>query len=163
MQKKTPPPFSDRLMQWKPNKITPLPNPLTLLPAPTRRRTPDTNLLIRILRIAHQSLELKLLCILYPAQMPDPISISHNNPILPIVLFRREDAFAGEKGRRGRGEWPRGVGVESEQHADEKEEEEGEGVEQEDVGDVCDVGGGQEGHLFFRGAHEEEARGVEEL
>ena len=57
-----------------------------------------------------------------------------------------------------------GVGsVEVEEHADEEEEEEGDGVEEEDVGDVGDVGGGEEGHLFFGGAHEEEAGCVEEL
>ena len=50
-----------------------------------------------------------------------------------------------------------------EEHADEEEEEEGDGVEEEDVGDVGDVGGGEEGHLFFGGAHEEEAGCVEEL
>ena len=50
-----------------------------------------------------------------------------------------------------------------EEHADEEEEEEGDGVEEEDVGDVGDVGGGEVGHLFFGGAHEEEAGCVEEL
>ena len=53
--------------------------------------------------------------------------------------------------------------VEVEEDADEEEEEEGDGVEEEDVGDVGDVGGGEEGHLFFGGAHEEEAGCVEEL
>lgn len=54
-------------------------------------------------------------------------------------------------------------GVEVEQHVDEEEEKEGDAVKDEDVGDVGDVGGGEEFHLFFRGAHEEEAGGVEEL
>ncbi len=53
--------------------------------------------------------------------------------------------------------------VKVEEHADEEEEEEGDGVEEEDVGDVGDVGGGEEGHLFFGGAHEQEAGCVEEL
>ena len=50
-----------------------------------------------------------------------------------------------------------------EEDADEEEEEEGDGVEEEDVGDVGDVDGGEEVHLFFGGAHEEEAGCVEEL
>lgn len=53
--------------------------------------------------------------------------------------------------------------IEVEQHVDEKEEKEGDAVENEDVGDVGDVSGREEYHLFFRGAHEEEAGGVEEL
>ena len=50
-----------------------------------------------------------------------------------------------------------------EKHVDEEEEEEGNAVEDEDVGDVGDVGVGEEDHLFFCGAHEEEAGGVQEL
>ena len=46
---------------------------------------------------------------------------------------------------------------------DEEEEEEGDAEEDEDVGDVGDLGGGEEGHLFFGGAHEEETGGVEKL
>ena len=46
---------------------------------------------------------------------------------------------------------------------DEEVEEEGDAVEDEDVGDVCYVRGGEELHLFFCCAHEEEAGGVEEL
>ena len=49
------------------------------------------------------------------------------------------------------------------QHGDEEEEQEGYAIEDEDVGDVRDVGGGEEGHLLFGGAHEEEAGCVEEL
>ena len=45
----------------------------------------------------------------------------------------------------------------------EEEDEEGEGVEDEDVGDVVHAGGFDESHLFFGSAHEEEAGGVEEL
>lgn len=62
-----------------------------------------------------------------------------------------------------RGKGPSVGSVQVEEHADEEEEEEGDGVEEEDVGDVGDVGGGEEGHLFFGGAHEEEAGCVEEL
>lgn len=61
------------------------------------------------------------------------------------------------------GKGPSVGSVEVEEHADEEEEEEGGGVEEEDVGDVGDVGGSEEGHLFFGGAHEEEAGCVEEL
>lgn len=50
-----------------------------------------------------------------------------------------------------------------EEHVDEEKEEEGDAVEDEDVGDVGDMGVGEESHLFFRGTHEEEAGGVEEL
>ena len=58
----------------------------------------------------------------------------------------------------------RGVScVEVQQHADEEEHEEGKTVEQEDVRDVRDVMAGQEVHLFFRGAHEEQAGCVQEL
>ena len=53
--------------------------------------------------------------------------------------------------------------VEVEKDVDKQEKQEGDGVEDQDVGDVGDVGVGEEFHLFFRGAHEEEAGGVEEL
>lgn len=46
---------------------------------------------------------------------------------------------------------------------DEEVGEEGNAVEEEDVGDVSHVCGGEELHLLFSGAHEEVARGVEEL
>lgn len=42
-------------------------------------------------------------------------------------------------------------------------EEEGNAVEDEDVGDMCDVGAGDERHLLFCGAHEEETCCAEEL
>lgn len=54
-------------------------------------------------------------------------------------------------------------GVDVEEDVDEEVEEEGDGVEDEDVGDVGDVCVGEEFHLFFCGAHEEEAGGVEKL
>ena len=49
------------------------------------------------------------------------------------------------------------------QHGNEEEEQEGYAVEDEDVRNVRDVGGSQQGHLFFGGAHEEEAGCVKEL
>ena len=50
-----------------------------------------------------------------------------------------------------------------EQHADEEKEQERDAVEEENVRDVGDAGGGEEVHLFFRGAQEEETGCVEEL
>lgn len=58
---------------------------------------------------------------------------------------------------------PGGGGVQIEEDVDEEVHEEGDGVEDEDVGDVGDVVGGEEGHLLFGGAHEEETGCVEEL
>lgn len=55
------------------------------------------------------------------------------------------------------------LGVDVKEDIDEEVEEKGDRVEDEDVGDVGDVGGGEEGHLFLGGAHEEEAGGVQEL
>jgi len=49
------------------------------------------------------------------------------------------------------------------QQADEEEEQEGDAVEDEDIGDVGYAGAGEEGHLFFSGAHEEETGCVEKL
>lgn len=49
-----------------------------------------------------------------------------------------------------------------EKDVDEEEEEEGDGVEDQDVGDVSDVRFGEELDLFFGGAHEEESGGEEE-
>ena len=49
------------------------------------------------------------------------------------------------------------------EHADKEKEQERDAVEEEDVRDVGDVGGGKEVHLFLRGAEEEEAGCVEEL
>ena len=54
-------------------------------------------------------------------------------------------------------------GVDVKQDVDEEEEEESKAVEDEDVSDVRDVGGGHERHLFFRRAHKEEARCVKKL
>lgn len=48
-------------------------------------------------------------------------------------------------------------GVEVEEHAHEEEQQEGDTVEDEDVRDVRNVRGGQQGHLLFCCAHEEEA------
>jgi len=50
-----------------------------------------------------------------------------------------------------------------EKHVCEEEDEEGEAVENEDVGDVRDACVGDELHLLFCGTHEEEARGIEQL
>ena len=50
--------------------------------------------------------------------------------------------------------------VKVQQHADEQEEQERNAVEQEDVRDVGDAGGGKEVQLFLCGAHEQESRGV---
>lgn len=50
-----------------------------------------------------------------------------------------------------------------EQHICEEEDEEGEGIEDEDVGNVGYASVGYHLHLLFCGAHEEEAGGVEEL
>lgn len=40
------------------------------------------------------------------------------------------------------------------EHGDEEKEEEGDAVENEDVRNVRDVGGSEEGHLLFSSAHE---------
>lgn len=53
--------------------------------------------------------------------------------------------------------------VDVQQDVDEEVQEEGDRVQDQDVRDVGDVCGGEEGHLFFCCAHEEEAGGVEEL
>ena len=44
-----------------------------------------------------------------------------------------------------------------------KEEDECDAVQDEHVGDVRDTGVAEEFHLLFRGAHEEEAGGVQQL
>ena len=85
------------------------------------------------------------------------------SPIRPAIRPQRLRVDFDSRSRRAGVERPRVRGVEAEQHVDEEEEEEGDAVEDEDVGDVGDVGVGEEGHLFFCGAHEEEAGGVEEL
>ena len=53
--------------------------------------------------------------------------------------------------------------VDVQEDVDEEVEEEGDAVEDEDVGDVGYACGREVGHLFFCCAHEEEAGGVEEL
>lgn len=102
-----------------------------------------------VLIITHQTLEFKLLGIPHPSiEMP--------------VRDRGAVRQVGVLGRSG-GEGP-GVGsVEIEEHDDEEVEQEGDAVEDEDVRHVGDVGFGQQGHLFFRRAHEEEARSTKEL
>lgn len=50
-----------------------------------------------------------------------------------------------------------------EQHGYEEKEEEGDAVEDEDVGNVRDVGGSEECHLLFSSAHKEEAGCIKEL
>ena len=49
------------------------------------------------------------------------------------------------------------------QNVDKEVEQEGNGVEDEDVADMSDVGVAQEPHLLFCGAHEEEPGGIEKL
>jgi hypothetical protein len=82
-------------------------------------------------------------------------------PINPRQPFRALDidVLGWDLGREGSGV----DGVEVQEHVDEEEDDEGEAVEDEDVGDVRDVRRGDEGHLLFVGAEEEEAGGVEEL
>ena len=58
---------------------------------------------------------------------------------------------------------PGGGSVEVQEHADKQKEQERNAVEEENVRDVGDAGGGKEVHLFLRGAQEEEAGCVEEL
>ena len=47
-----------------------------------------------------------------------------------------------------------------EEHVDEEEDEEGEAVENEDIGDVSDTCIGDELHLLFGSSHEEEPGSV---
>lgn len=72
------------------------------------------------------------------------------------IVFLQSEGFPWFDG-------PGMVGVELKEHADEQEEEEGNAIDDEDVGDVGDAEGGEEGHLLFCGAHEEEAGCVKEL
>ena len=52
---------------------------------------------------------------------------------------------------------PDGLRVDVQENVDEEVHEESDGVEDEDVGDVRDVVGGEEGHLLLCGGEEEEA------
>jgi len=115
---------------------------LTGMPVHLRRRNP-------VLVLAHQPLELKLLCV----------------PHAPCVhrMAIRQDTISATHPTRLRLHGPDVRGIEMQQHADEEEEQEGDAVEDEDVGDVGDVGAGEEEHLFFGGAQEEESGCVEEL
>jgi hypothetical protein len=117
-------------------------NFLTSMPIHLRRRNP-------VLVLAHQPLELKLL------------RIPHA-PRVHRMAIRQDTISATDVTRL----WLYRPGVRSvkmQEHADEEEEQEGDAVEDEDVGDVGDVGAGEEEHLFFRGTQEEEASCVEEL
>jgi len=117
-------------------------NFLSSMPIHLRRRN-------SLLVIAHQPLELKLLRIPYA-------------PRVHRMTVRQDTISATDPTRL----WlyrPGVRGVEMQQHADEEEEQEGDAVEDEDVGDVGDVGAGEEEHLFFGGAQEEESGCVEEL
>lgn len=80
------------------------------------------------------------------------------------VLLRRRagpratvDGVLGEPGSVG------GAVVQRDEHVGKEEQEEGQAEEDEDVGDVVEAGVGNEFHLLLGGAHEEEARGEEEL
>lgn len=53
--------------------------------------------------------------------------------------------------------------VDVQEDVDEEIQEEGDGVDEQDVGDVGDGLGAEEGHLLLGGGEEEEAGGVEEL
>ena len=78
-------------------------------------------------------------------------------------------AHDGSDGPVWRAIWKRGLavgfaglgpgvdGVEVDEHVDEEDEEEGEAVEDENVGYVCYFGVRKELHLFFGCAHEQEA------
>lgn len=74
----------------------------------------------------------------------------------PLITFVQSEGFFRFYG-------PGMVGVDLEEHADKEEEEEGDAVDNEDIGNVGYAEGGEEGHLLFCGAHEKEAGCVEEL
>lgn len=113
-------------------------SPPILLPSPTWTRI--------LLMLTHQALKLKLLRILHM-----PIHPARHRPVIQRTIYSR--------GLGGYGV----LGVEMQEHGDEEKEQEGDTVEEEDVGGVGDVCRGEEDHLFFSGTHEEEAGGVEEL
>ena len=85
-----------------------------------------------------------------------PVQAPIGSPIRPKSLLVDFDRGAGIYG-------PSVGSVEVEEHIDEEKEQKCNTIEDEDVGDVGDVGFGEEKHLFFCGAHEKEAGGIEEL
>lgn len=117
-------------------------NFLIRMPVHLPRRTP-------LLVIAHQPLELKLLCI----------------PHAPRVhrMAIRQDTISATAPARLLRHGPGVRGVKMQEHADEEEEQECDAVEDEDVGYVRDFGTREEEHLFFRGTQEDETGRVEEL